>query len=325
MTPVVSSVTKSLASSGMGTPMTASKPAFPLTMTPLSRKGPVVDLDSSLVAEEENHLDLKLHEEEKNDGLAQNKEEKDETLEELHKEHECLAEDTAPLPTEEDSAEKDELRDMIFKDIVDETKLEGHQQEPEVSVQSTVAAVDPKAEVAPVDTQPTSPTRKRTWGRRSLTRRATAPLSVDEAVRKALDFDGEEKENAVEETKTIECVAADKVSAGGETKATGTVESEKDQNKTPVAMAPTAALHTPSTAMPVAASTVANSKGMCIKGAQNTSSACLECTLDQWYLQKIPNNPKFSGVERSTCPEWIVLVGIKKDNGEVTHTCFKHF
>lgn len=37
----------------------------------------------------------------------------------------------------------------------------------------------------------------------------------------------------------------------------------------------------------------------------------VEYLLDNWYFQKIPNNPKFSKVERTACEEWIVLVGVK--------------
>ncbi len=43
----------------------------------------------------------------------------------------------------------------------------------------------------------------------------------------------------------------------------------------------------------------------------------LDCLLDNWYFQKIPNNPRFSKVERDVCDEWIVLVGIKSEMREV--------
>jgi hypothetical protein len=41
--------------------------------------------------------------------------------------------------------------------------------------------------------------------------------------------------------------------------------------------------------------------------------------MDKWYLQRIPNNAKFSGVPKESSDEWVVLVGIKADSGEVSY------
>jgi len=46
----------------------------------------------------------------------------------------------------------------------------------------------------------------------------------------------------------------------------------------------------------------------------------VEYVLDAWYFQRIPNNPKFSKVDRSLCEEWIVLVGLKSDLAELWHS-----
>ena len=39
--------------------------------------------------------------------------------------------------------------------------------------------------------------------------------------------------------------------------------------------------------------------------------------MDHWYLQRIPNNARFSQVERSVCEDWVVLVGHKQGTDEV--------
>jgi hypothetical protein len=51
----------------------------------------------------------------------------------------------------------------------------------------------------------------------------------------------------------------------------------------------------------------------------------LECLLENWYFQKIPNNPKFSNVERDVSEEWIVLVGMKPEMSEVCHKMMHFF
>lgn len=232
-----------------------------------------------------------------------------------------------------------ELTDSIFKDIVDESKLEDETtatfEEAENAAPELEAQVVAEPEQKPMEVKP-----KRPRGRPPKAK------TIDDAVKAELE--AEMSSSASVEPKKADEVKKVVSPAKKETPAVETAKETKKVEPSPQvkrgAKKDVAKKEEPvSEKEPASKATekekdtpVANDNGKAVAPINKTVdqeaasgdkmpiavplTSSKEYTLDNWYLQRIPNNPKFSQVHRTLTEDWVVLVGIKEDTGELWHS-----